>query len=130
MKAVFTIAAAVVAAPLAAQGAASLPGVADEETTIPSGGINQFHAGKGDVLFVLDRAGRWYRVGLNEGCLHPTLGIDSLAFGNAFGSERIDRFTHVRIERKDSLVRSCRIDSIRRSEAPPQLNSQSRVTLD
>ena len=53
MRLVLPIAAALLAAPLAAQPAGPLPGVANEETTIPSGGITQFHRGKGDVLFVL-----------------------------------------------------------------------------
>jgi hypothetical protein len=108
-----------------------LAGVSDAETTIPPGGITQYHAGNGDVLFVLDRAGRWYRVGLNEGCLRNTPRIHSLSFGSSDGASRIDRFTKVTI--KDSagaLGFNCQIASIRRSEAPPQVNSKSIVTLD
>ena len=130
MKAALASAAIILAAPLAAQPAGPLPGVANEETTIPSGGITQFHRGKGDVLFVLDRVGHWYRLGLNDGCLSESPRIRSLTFGNS-ASQRIDRFTQVFI--RDSggrLGLNCRIDSIRRSEAPPQVDSKSPVTLD
>ena len=131
MKAALASAAISLAAPLAAQPAGALPGVANEETTIPSGGITQFHRGKGDVLFVLDRVGHWYRLGLNEGCLSTAPRIYSLAFSYSGGIQRIDRFTQVFI--RDSggrLGLNCRIDSIRRSEAPPQVDSKSPVTLD
>jgi hypothetical protein len=132
MKALLSFALLALTAPLAAAEAPrSLAGVADTETTIPSGGITQYHAGKADVLFVLDRAGRWYRVGLNEGCLSNTARIYSLSFGSSDGTSRIDRFTKVMI--KDSagaFALNCQIASIRRSEAPPQVNSKSPVTLD
>ena len=130
MRLVLPIAAALLAAPLAAQPAGPLPGVANEETTIPSGGITQFHRGKGDVLFVLDRVGHWYRLGFNDGCLSESPRIRSLTFGNS-ASQRIDRFTKVQIDGLDgSLSLSCRIESIRRSEAPPQVDSKSPVTRD
>jgi len=131
MKLFLPVAVALFATPLAAYSAGPLPGIADEETTIPSGGITQFHRGKGDVLFVLDRAGRWYRLGLNEGCLSTTPRIDSLAFGYSGGIQRVDRFTQVFIrESRAHHGLNCRVDSIRRSEAPPQIDSKSRVTLD
>lgn len=120
------------AAPLAAAGAPhALAGVSDEETTIPSGGISQYHRGKGDVLFVLDRTGSWYRIGLNEGCLSTTPRIHSVAFDTGKGSSRIDRFSRVLIDQGGgTLQASCKVDSIRRSEAPPQVDSKSPVTLD
>ena len=131
MRLLLPVVAALLAIPVAAHPAGSLSGVADEETTIPSGGISQFHRGKGDVLFVLDRAGRWYRLGLNEGCLSTTPRIDSLAFSYSGGIQRVDRFTQVFIrEPGGHHGLNCRVDSIRRSEAPPQIDSKSRVTLD
>lgn len=132
MKRLLPLALLALATPLAAADTVQhLAGVADEETTIPSGGIKQYHAGKGDVVFVLDRAGRWYRVGLNEGCLSKTPRIQSLAFDQPDGAQRIDRFTTVRIKQDaGALQHTCRIASIRRSEAPPQVDSKSPVTLD
>jgi len=132
MKTLLPLALLALAAPLAAAEAPHhLPGISDEETSITSGPISRYHRGNGDVLFVLDRAGRWYRVGLNEGCLSNSPRIYSLAFGYTDGNARIDRFTKVMI--KDSsgaLGFNCQIASIRRSEAPPQVNSKSPVTLD
>lgn len=131
MEILATLAAALLAAPLAAQPAGSLPGVSDEETAIPSGQITRFHRGNGDVVFVLDRAGHWYRLGLNEGCLKATPNIHSLAFANAVSGQRVDRFTNVVIDgHQGSLQLTCRIESIRRSAAPPQVDSKSPVTLD
>lgn len=132
MKPLLALALLTFAAPLAAADAPlSLPGVADEETTISSGGISQYHAGNGDVLFVLDRAGRWYRIALNDGCLKGTDYIGSLSFDYDDSFRRIDRFTRVLIAPDAGAMRlTCRIDSIRRSEAPPQVDSRSRVTLD
>jgi hypothetical protein len=132
MKALVSLAVLALAAPLAAADAHQhLAGVSDEETSIPSGGIQQYHAGRGDVLFVLDRAGRWYRLGLNDGCLSTTPRIQSLSFDQANGSQRIDRFTKVRIKQDAGALQNvCLIDSIRRSEAPPQVDSKSPVTLD
>ena len=132
MKALLALAAALIAAPLAASPVTThLAGVSDEETNIPPGGITQFHRGNGDVLFVLDRAGRWYRVGLNEGCLKNATRIDSIAFGVNDAFDRIDRFTTILVrESNGSFGYSCNVRSIRRSEAPPQINSKSPVTLD
>ena len=127
MKPVFAIAAAMLAAPLAAQPAASLPGVADEETEIPSGDIREYHRGHGDVIFVRHQTDRWYRVQLNDGCLSNLARSDRLVFDQATSSGRIDRFTRVH---QPVIGASCSIKSIRRSAAPPQVNSQSSVTLD
>jgi hypothetical protein len=124
---------AMAAAAIPAQAAVptALPGVADEETTVPSGGIMQFHRGNGDNLFVLDRAGRWYRLGLNEGCLSNTPRIQSVAFDYSAGLQRIDGFTRVIIsDNAATPAATCQVKSIRRSEAPPQVDSESRGTLD
>lgn len=107
--------------------AQELAGVSDEETAISSGQITAFYKGKADVLFVRDRVNKWYRVALNEGCLDhigPTL---SAAFASDSPMERIDRFTTVLI---DGGERRCAIKSIRRSVAPPQVDSKSPITLD
>jgi hypothetical protein len=119
-------------APVAAADAPQhLAGVSDEETRIPPGGITQYQRGNGDVLVVLDRTGRWYRLGLNEGCLSNSPHIYALTFGYSGAVARIDRFTKVLIRDTGGQSQfSCQIDSIRRSEAPPQVNSKSRVTLD
>ena len=131
MKTLIAIAAALLAVPLAAQPAGSLPGVSDEETVIPFGGITRFHRGNHDNLFVLDRAGHWYRLGLNEGCLRGTPRISVVAFDSGAASDRIDRFTRVIVSGPGgTLPVNCSLNSIRRSEAPPQFNSQSPVTLD
>jgi len=131
MKTLIAIAASVLAVPLAAQPVLSLPGVSDQETTIPFGGITRFHRGHHDNLFVLDRAGHWYRLGLNKGCLSGTPRISVVAFDSGAASERIDRFTRVIVSGPGgTLPVNCQLDSIRRSEAPPQFDSNSRVTLD
>lgn len=121
------IAAALLAAPLAAHPLESLPGVENVETTIPAGGIAQYHRGHGDVIFVRDRINRWYRVQVNDGCLRQMREADALVFDQSFPATRIDRFTRVR---QPALGASCFIESIRRSAAPPQVDSQSLVTLD
>lgn len=112
---------------LAAAAPAALPGVSDEETDIPSGGIREYHRGKGDVIFVRHRTGRWYRIELNDGCLDNGLTSDSLSFDSRNPGGRIDRFTRVSQPRTGL---NCSIESIRRSAAPPQVNSRSPVTLD
>ena len=126
-----SLAFALAASPLQAAVPAALPGVSEQETTIPAGGISRYHRGKGDVLFVLDRAGRWYRLGLNEGCLSASPRIETVAFGYSNGIQRVDHFTRVLIaESRGGPKINCRIESIRRSEAPPQVDSDSPVTLD
>ena len=109
----------------------SLAGVADTEAGFISGGIEEFHAGKGDVLFVRDRAARWYRVQLNEGCLEPRFRARQIEFENSGMSGHIDRFTRVRLlDSGRYWGRNCSIQSIRRSVAPPQVDSKSPITLD
>jgi hypothetical protein len=115
------------AGPAAAQSTA-LPGIADEETTIRSGWVEEFVPGKGDVLFVRDRVDRWYRVQLNQGCLRGSAPVEGLAFEPGPATGAIDRFTSVRIAA--GLGRTCSIESIRRSAVPPQKDSASPVTLD
>jgi hypothetical protein len=131
MKALLALAAAVTAAPLSASGPSSLPlpGVADEETTISSA-VEDFRRGHGDVLFVRDRTQRWYRLQLNDGCLKPPLLTRNIEFQNRGFASRVTRFTSVRLrEASGSWSRTCSIESIRRSVAPPQVNSNSPVTL-
>ena len=119
--------AALIAAPLAANpGRTSLPGVSDQETEISHGVIQQFERGHGDVLFVRDQSDRWYRLQLNHGCLRGPIDLRQVIFDNG-SSTRIDRFTRIVIP-KD--LRTCTIDSIRRSAPPPQVDSHSPVTLD
>ena len=110
------------AAPLAAQ---SLPGVSDEETEIPSGGLTAFERGNGDVVFVRHRTLRWYRVGLNDGCLTDNYVGRHAAFVPSGVSGRIDRLARVVFP---ETRRTCRVVSIRRSAAPPQYDSDSVVT--
>lgn len=128
MKTAIALAAAALAAtPLAAAQAQSLPGISDEETTIPSGGVDTFEFGKGDVLFVRHRTLKWYRVEITDGCMRNSIRERRALFDTTGHSTRIDRFTRVIFP--DS-GRICRIESIRRSETPPQYDSDSRVTLD
>ena len=128
MKTAILVATALLAAPVAATTAPeSLAGVADEETTIPSGEIREFHRGHGDVLFVRHRTDRWYRVELNKGCLKTLARSDQLMFDRSSPGDRIDRFTRVR---QPVMGTNCSITSIRRSVAPPQVDSKSPITLD
>lgn len=108
--------------------AASLPGVSDKETTIRSGEIRELHPGTGDVLFVRDRENKWYRVALNEGCLEGLATIPTASFLSRDVTGRIDLFATVVIE--NGGQRRCAIESIRRSVAPPQVDSKSPITLD
>ena len=113
------------AGPAAPQQA--LPGISDEETVIhfaAPAGLRDFHFGKGDVLFVRDRRNDWFRVQLNKGCLKNA---------RLFRAIGIDAGGDTRLEANDRLYiggRSCLIDSLRASEAPPQVDSKSIVTLD
>lgn len=79
------------------------------------------------MLFVRDSADRWYRLGLNQGCLEGSVPVRRIVFRNESGASRIDRFT--KVELPDHL-RSCAINSIRRSAPPPQVDSHSPVSLD
>ncbi|MBO0749131.1 MAG: hypothetical protein J2O44_01695 [Porphyrobacter sp.] len=128
MKALLALIVALVAAPLAANPAApKLAGVSDQETTIPYSEIQQVERGHGDVLFVRDRDNRWYRLGLNKGCLRGPVQLNQVVFNHNSPTSGIDRFTT--IELTDDL-RSCAIRSIRSSAPPPQVDSHSPVTLD
>jgi len=104
-----------------------LPGVADEETEIPAGGIRDYQRGNGDVLFLRHVSDRWYRVQVTDGCLNTLRSTDTLVFGSNAPGQRIDRFTRVT---QPAYNVSCRIESIRSSAAPPQIDSDSPVTLD
>lgn len=107
---------------------ARLPGISDEETQI---GVTQRQLknvvrGKGDVLFVQDRNLRWYRVALNEGCTDNLIDPrPAVSFGRRINT--IDRGSDVFLGR---YGQSCKVTSVRRSETPPQFDSDSIVTLD
>ncbi len=109
----------------------SLPGVSDAETTFlydSPRSVVEFYVGKGDVVFVRTRTNDWYRIALNRGCLNGrTLGSGTISF-DADGAGRVDRSSRVAFN--GDVNRSCLIDSIRRSAAPPQVDSESVVTLD
>jgi hypothetical protein len=104
-----------------------LPGVSDRETTIPYGDVRQSVRGHGDVLFVRDRDNQWYRLQLNAGCTQNVTDVNTLFFRHHGSSQQIDRFTTIGIPEE---MRSCAIQSIRESLAPPQIDSRSPVTLD
>ena len=128
MKAALMFAAAtLLAAPIAAADTAPLAGVADQETRIRSGEIQEFHRGNGDVIFVRDRENKWYRVALNKGCLGSDWAGENIAFRARDVSGEINKLTEVRFPEQG---RGCNIDSIRRSVAPPQVDSKSPITLD
>lgn len=127
MKTTFALAAALLAAPLAASPVAPhLAGVSDQETTISYGNVQQFERGHGDVIFVRDQINRWYRLGLNKGCLRGTQRLDRAVFHRDGPGDQIDRFTRVVFPEE---MRSCAIQSIRRSAPPPQVDRHSPVTL-
>ncbi|MGV3554823.1 MAG: hypothetical protein ACO1OD_06165 [Croceibacterium sp.] len=128
MKAALALFAAAAAAPLAAANTVPLAGVSDQETRIPSGEIREFHRGNGDVMFVRDRENKWFRVAFNSGCLKGTYDPRSMSFSTQDVSGRIDQLTRVTIY--GAMTRTCLIDSIRRSVAPPQVDSKSPITLD
>ena len=111
---------------LATAPAVSLPGVSDRETNI-LGSVAQYVLGKGDVLFVRDRINRWYRVALTLGCRQSAWPQDTVQFEGDRTIGMIDTFSHVHFLREG---RTCGIDSIRKSAAPPQVDSRSPVTLD
>ena len=110
--------------------AQAIPGVSDEETTIAyagEDGIREYHFGGGDSLYVRDRRGDWYRVGLNEGCLSGMGGLNGETMIFRVGSDqRLDTFSRVYFEQ---ARRNCGVRSIRRSVAPPQVDSQSPIPL-
>ena len=114
-----------VALPTAASSQ-TLPGVSEEETVIRTG-VEEFVFGNGDVVFVRDGTLRWYRIETNEGCISGEYLGRQIAFDTTGPAGRIDKFTNVIFPR---YHRICGIVSIRRSETPPQFDSDSRVTLD
>lgn len=127
-KAIFALTAALIASPLLASAPFHhLAGVSDRETVIPYGDIQQSVRGHGDVFFVRDRNNRWYRLQFNAGCAGTATDANTLVFKQHNSGQQIDRFTTVVIPEE---TRSCAIESIRASEAPPQVNSRSLVTLD
>jgi len=127
-KAIFALASALVAAPLLASPVlVHLPGVSDRETTIPYGDVRQSVRGHGDVLFVRDRDNQWYRLQLNPGCSVNVTDVNTLIFNHHGASQQVDRFTTIIVPEEK---RTCGIESIRGSLAPPQIDSRSPVTLD
>jgi hypothetical protein len=127
-KAIFALGSALLAAPLLASPYVQhLPGVSDRETVIPYGDVRQSVRGHGDVLFVRDRDNQWYRLKLTAGCTINVTDVNTLIFNHHGGSQQVDRFTTILIPEE---ARSCAIESIRESLAPPQINSRSPVTLD
>ncbi|MXO57963.1 hypothetical protein GRI89_00175 [Altererythrobacter salegens] len=124
MKILLAFATLVLAAPLAAQ---PLAGVSDDETVIRAGVIKEFHRGNGDVMFVRDRENNWFRLGLNDGCLR---GFDyiSQAYFEADVNGQIDKSSTIKVS--NGTLRTCAINSIRKSVAPPQVDSHSPITLD
>ena len=128
LKAILAIGSAVIAAPLLASPMMlHLPGVSDRETIIPYSDIQQSVRGHRDVFFVRDRDNQWYRLQFNAGCAGLTTDANTLIFRHHGPGGQIDRFTTVVIPEE---ARSCAIESIRESLAPPQVNSRSPVTLD
>jgi hypothetical protein len=128
MKKALLLAALLFAVPVTAAEHKQLAGVADEETFIRSGVIAEYHRGHGDVMFVRDRENKWFRVALNPGCLKGTSDPRSMAFSSQDVSGRIDQLTRVSVY--GAMTRTCLIDSIRRSVAPPQVDLKSPITLD
>lgn len=127
MKTSIAIAAATILAPLTAVSAQSLPGVSDKETSITFGKIAEYHRGNGDVLFVRDQRNQWYRLQTNPNCLDGQTTGERFTFIRRGSDDRIDRLT--RLDFPETKI-SCAIDSIRRSVPPPQVDSNSPVTLD
>lgn len=128
MKAILALAVALAAAPLVASPPVKgLPGVSDKETAIPFPDIQQSVRGHGDVFFVRDRLNQWYRLQLNRGCARGIPENSGLIFRHHGSTQQIDRFTTVVIA---GQIRNCAIESIRKSQPPPQVDSNSPVTLD
>lgn len=128
MKAILALGSALVAAPLLASPAMlPLPGVADRETVIPYGDVNQSVLGHQDVLFVKDRANHWYRLQLNAGCIGTTTDVNRLIFNHHGANQEIDRFTTISVPEE---IRTCAIESIRGSLPPQKIDSRSPVTGD
>jgi len=108
---------------------APLAGVSDHETSFQSTrGTPEYFLGHGDVIFVRAQTDRWYRLVLNEGCTRGLTRQAATISFDADASGRVDRSSRVLFSGDSG--RTCLIDSIRRSEAPPQVDSKSVVTLD
>jgi len=128
MKAILALGSALVAVPLLASPVVpQLPGVADRETVIPYGDVNQSLLGHGDVLFVKDRANQWYRLQLNPGCVGTVTDVNRLVFNHHGAGQEIDRFTTIAAPEEQ---RTCAIESIRASLPPQKVDSRSPVTGD
>lgn len=131
MKAVFVLAAAMLAAPLSAESSEPSFRLADEQSTILASTDTRYVRGEGDLLFVRGRGGQWYQVHLNEGCLSTMADLVSLNFGNHDSMDRIDHFTLVRVHGRDGRHAFCFIDSIRRIEqAESQADWNTLAALD
>jgi hypothetical protein len=130
VKAVFVLAAAMLAAPLAAEPSEASIRVAGEQSSILAGAGTRYIRGEGDMLFVRGRNSLWYQVDVNKGCLSTMAELESLNFGNHTSIERIDRFTEVRAHGRDGRHAFCRIDSIRRVEIEPQAGWENLAALD
>jgi hypothetical protein len=127
MKTVLALLALAVAAPLAASP--TLPGVSDEESDINFLPLTKFEQGNGDVLFVRDSSNRWFRVVLNQGCLRGAGPIQRMEVSLAPGIARLQRNASLTLDDL-GVPRNCLVSSIRRSVAPPQVDSKSPITLD
>lgn len=107
-------------------GAQEIPGVKNEETKIRSGQILDVYRGQGDAVYVRDRDNRWFRLGLNDGCLDRGRILTPFAVSKLMGSSGS-------IRRGDQVSlggQRCVIVSIRRSVAPPQVDSNSPIPVD
>lgn len=104
----------------------SIPGVQDEETVIRSGVIEEYHYGGGDSLYVRDRENKWFRLGLNDGCFRNGFVGQRVLFSTPDLTGRIDTMASVIL---GETGRTCQINSIRRSVAPPQVDSKSPIPI-
>ena len=105
-----------------------LPGVSDEETSFRSGTVRNIYRGQGDVIFV-QASGRWYRTLLNDGCMSAVFSQQPTYIFDVRGSSKVDRYTRVEIMDGNGPSFFCQIQSIRRSDAPPMVDSSSVVPL-
>ena len=105
----------------------AIPGVENQETVIRSGVVEEYHRGQGDAMYVRDRENKWYRLGLNDGCIRDGFLGESAVFQTNDPSGRIDYLSKIYFS--DS-GRYCTINSIRRSVAPPQVDSDSPIPVD
>jgi hypothetical protein len=125
MKAIVVLGVALIA--VASPVPKGLPGVSDKEAVIPSADIRQSVRGHGDVFFVRDRSNQWYRLQVNDGCSRGISSAEGLVIHRHGPGSSVDRFATVIVP---GAARSCSIRSIRKSEPPPQIDPNSKVTLD